>query len=686
MITRKHITSFIILVLPVIALAIYWIGKPTPQIYLTGYTVPTNIIYSIGLATLVLIVSGGMGNRILCLFKELEWSQSERVLISLMVGLGILSYFVFIFGIIGWLSPAHLIILLIMTMLISLPYSLEIIRTIPISITQMFRTWKSFRIDRRILAAIGMFILVLTLLITLTPPFDYDSLAYHLQGPRLFLDTGKIYPNFENWFTLFPFTWEMLYMLGLGLGSDIFAKLIHYSTFILFVLSAFTFGRRLISTSAGWIAAAILMGIPILPLWGATAYTDLAWALFQFLAIGLVAIWQKEGKTGYLLLAGMMQGWAMGSKYPALAAGAAMGVIVLLISLKRTPDAPAWKRILTSGVVFGGAALLVASPWYIKNYLWTGDPVFPLLIPPTQIDPLRVVLWKQYINSFGVGREWYHYLLLPIQIFTQYEKFGTYMGAVDMPSPIFFIVFAYPWARRKFKQPNRAILDYLILTCVVLFAIWATSSQQTRFLLQIYPALAIISSCLLGVIFEYKHSPSNFRINKVILIGLLLILPVLTLSRAGWEVHKNGILTFHETREQFLSRLLDNYDGVTYIMQNIPSDEKILMVWDGRGYYCDKRCIADVDQVQFATQTIKEISRLQPQTNKYVSWLFINWTDYQYFVQIHDEFDYHKNAGNVIKDLIRSGCLIRYYTDETVSIFNIDLQRMDCVNDEIENN
>ncbi len=672
MITRKHIPPFIILFLPIIVLASFWIGKPTPQIYLTGYIVPTNVIYSIGLAILVLIISGGMGNRILILFKGLEWSQAERALISLMVGLGTLAYLVFVFGIFGWLSPAYLIILIILATLISLPFSLNILKTIPSSISQMYCTWKSFRIDRRILAAIGMFILVLTLLITLTPPFDYDSLAYHLQGPRLFLDAGKIYPNFENWFTLFPFTWEMLYMLGLGLGSDIFAKLIHFSTFILFVLSAYTFGRRLISSSAGWIAAAILMGIPILPLWGATAYTDLAWALFQFLAIGLVAIWQKEGKTGYLLLAGMMQGWSMGSKYPALAAGAAIGVIVLLISLKQKSASPAWKRILTSGVVFGGAALLVASPWYIKNYLWTGDPVFPLLIPPTKIDPLRVELWKQYINSFGVGREWYHYLLLPIQIFTQYEKFGTYMGAVDMPSPIFFIVFAYPWARRKFEQPIRAILDYLILTCVLLFAIWAASSQQTRFLLQIYPVLAIISSlCVLWI----KDFDKKFPLRKSIAFAFVgaTILEALFIISISWrQLMPLKVQLGIESYPGFLSRTLNDYDALSYINQNTDQNERAFLLWDGRGYYCSN-CLADIDQhywVFLSNQCkIDEILRILYHKNIYYILLVNN--DRDFFVEGHDPYGLHFIGVQVIDRITDLSCVSSIFKDRDSEIYNL---------------
>jgi len=670
MITRKHVIPLLILVLPVIALGIYWIGRPTPQIYLTGYTVPTNIIYSIGLTVFVLLISGGIGNRILSIFKRLEWTQAERVLIGLMVGLGTLAYFVFLFGIFGWLSPVHLILLLILVTVISQPDSMNIIRSIPLSTRQLYRTWQSFRIDRRILAAIGVIILFLTFLITLTPPFDYDSLAYHLQGPRLFLDAGRIQPIFENWFTLFPFTWEMIYMLGLGLGSDIFAKLIHFSTFILFVFSAYTFGTRLISSSAGWIAAAILMGIPILPLWGATAYTDLAWALFQFLAIGLVAVWYKEGKPEYLLLAGMMQGWAMGSKYPALAAGAAIGIIVLFIAVKRNSEVPVWKRMITSGLIFGGAALLVASPWYIKNFLWTGDPVFPLLIPPTQIEPLRVELWRQYINSFGVGREWYHYLLLPIQIFTQYEKFGTYMGAMDMPSPIFFVVFAYPWARRKLEQTRRVIIDYLILVCVILFGIWAASSQQTRFLLPIYPALSIISAvCILW----FKDFDKSFALRKSIafaFIGATIIETSFLIGISFLQLFPLKVQIGIESYESFVTRMLNDNKAIFYLNKITSDSKKALLLWDGRGYYC-YHCIADIDQQYWAflSDQYNTDNILKVLNQKNIHYLIQVNNDRDYFVKGHDPIGIHQNGVLIIESISKINCVEIIYEDNESIIY-----------------
>ena len=59
---------------------------------------------------------------------------------------------------------------------------------------------------------------------------------YHLQGPRLFLEAGRILPLPNTWGANNPFTLELLFMFGLRFGSDNFAKLLHLSFALLLVM------------------------------------------------------------------------------------------------------------------------------------------------------------------------------------------------------------------------------------------------------------------------------------------------------------------------------------------------------------------------------------------------------------------------------------------------------------------
>lgn len=426
-------------------------------------------LFAIPLAGLILFLASGLGRLLIKPFKLENWTFIERFVVGTPLGLAAIAYVVFIMGLAGWISPIHLISFLIIISIFSFKQSCSFIEKALRNIWSFRNTWQDFSMLKKIVFSVGVLALALALFQAFTPPWDYDGLAYHLQGPRLFLDAGKIILITDNWFTFYPFTWEMLYLLGMGLGSDIFARLIHFATLIFFLLATYAFGRRFLPKPGGWVAAAILLGIPILLLWGNAAYTDIAWALFQFLAIGIFLVWIKEKNYRLLILSGVMQGLALGSKYLALYGAGILLAYVIWYSFKGETKWPGWKKFTGNVLAFGLAAFITALPWYLKNLVWTGNPVFPLYLPQDAIDPQQIQVWMDYVNSFGTGKEWHDYLLLPINIYLQHEKFGTFMGSMEMASPLFLFVLAYPWARRSMDPEFREILDVLVMISVVQF-------------------------------------------------------------------------------------------------------------------------------------------------------------------------------------------------------------------------
>ena len=165
----------------------------------------------------------------------------------------------------------------------------------------------------------------------------------------------------------------MLYMFGLRFGSDTLAKLLHMSFAILLVLATFAFGRRFLGREAGWISAAILVAIPIFPIWASWAYADMAWALYEFLSLYALIVWIMTHRREWLVISGLAMGFALGSKYLALGSAGVLGLVVIWVSRRQ-----GLKLIIQNAAVFGGIALMVGSPWYLKNWLLAGNPVYPL--------------------------------------------------------------------------------------------------------------------------------------------------------------------------------------------------------------------------------------------------------------------------------------------------------------------
>lgn len=453
----------------------------------------------------------------------------------------------------------------------------------------------------KIVAILFISIFLLVLLQALTPPWDYDGLMYHLQGPRLFLQAGRIVPLPENWLTYYPFLVEMLFSLGLAFGSDVFAKLVHLTFAVLLVLATYSAAARFTGRKHAWLAAAILVGIPIFPIWAGFAYGDMAWALYEFLAVYAALIWIERRQSsdadevesasqprlpewGLLALAGALMGFALGTKYMALGGAGVLGLVVLWQSRK-----DGWRLVVRNAAVYGLAALLVGGPWYLKNWLWTGNPVYPFFISPGGDIGERVALWLEYMNGFGAPRTLPGYLSLPLLLYTQHYRFGSFLGSIEIPSILFPLAVFYPLARRT------PALNALAVWTLLRFAVWALGAQQTRFLLPLFPALSILAAYVLTAMAGRLRGATGRILVRGLGFGVLAIALVYSIL-FFMSVRPLGVITGAETREAFLRRQLPLYPLQEYIQTNLPPEARVWMLWDGRGYYCDERCVADIDQ------------------------------------------------------------------------------------------
>jgi len=77
------------------------------------------------------------------------------------------------------------------------------------------------------------------------PEYFYDSLVYHLAMPRLYLLEHRIVPTPNMIYSGIPFGTEMLYGLGLALGSDSVAKLIHYGFGVAVAATIYSWSKSL---------------------------------------------------------------------------------------------------------------------------------------------------------------------------------------------------------------------------------------------------------------------------------------------------------------------------------------------------------------------------------------------------------------------------------------------------------
>ena len=218
-------------------------------------------------------------------------------------------------------------------------------------------------------ALLGAYV-VLAVLATAAPVSSEDALAYHAAGPSLFESTHELRELWWEWASYQPFTVEMLVLDGFLLWDDTqgaFAPLLLGLAALAVVVGA---AHRIAGRTVALLAGAVFFAQPFM-LWQTTStFVEPGLAL----AIGLACwnLWRfaETGQTWCVGIAGLFAGAAAGMKYT----GAAAAVVLALVAAYLLRGRLRPRHLF----VFAVPAVAVALPWYVKNTIQTGNPVYPL--------------------------------------------------------------------------------------------------------------------------------------------------------------------------------------------------------------------------------------------------------------------------------------------------------------------
>ncbi len=655
---RRYLLITIILI--IFSLFRYFCPERTQDyIGLRGFA---NSIFTICLLVLVILIGGGIGQKIINWLMIEPSSYLENLVFVIPLGLGLFSYCIFTLGLLGLLNIWYFVLLSSITLYWSCNEWWELLLFGKIKIIKAVKGFDQLNIGKKSLIFIWILILGLSFLQSLTPPWDYDSLMYHLQGPKTFLNAGRILLLPDNWGANGPFTLEMLFMFGLRFESDNFAKLIHLSFALFLVIATFAFGRRFFSREIGWIGTAILIAMPIFPIWASLAYIDMGWALYEFLGIYALFIWFDNHHRKYLLLSGIMSGLAIGSKYIALGSVAVIGLAIIWNSRKQ-----GLKITLQNVLIFGCTTSLIGSPWYIKNLIWAGNPVYPFYFGGVQWPLERVHFFLSYLNSFGVGHRWVDYLLLPWNLYAHFESFTSFFGTIEIGSFLFPLLLFYPFL------PKNKFANTLITLAALRFFIWALGSQQIRFLLPIFPGLSLLTA---GVMLKLSDSLILKNRGKLLTVGLIGGVTIATLIYSIifiYDVKPLDVIVGKESKYLFLSRKTPHFQSSSFINAQLDEHDKVFFMWDGRGYYCEQKCLPDTEHNQWsrlvlsANYSVPEVTKLLRE--KGITHLLFS-KDY-YFIGLHDQLSINPKAESFFSEQYQDLCTENIYHNYWIDIYKI---------------
>ncbi len=247
-------------------------------------------VLDVALTGAILLMAGALG-RLALRAVRVPLLGAERALFALGLGLPLVGWTLFLLALPGLLEARLIMSLWIASALVLAPvlaaFAADLGRQLAVG-------WRLASVGIRPWTAPTAFafllLAALTLLCAFAPPIAYDSLMYHLATPREMLEHGGLIVA-QHHQGNYPFTAEMLYLLGLVFGSDIIAHLLHFAAAALLGWAVWLFAARWAGPFAGTVALASYLTIRTTPALAPIAYIDLFWALWEVLAIFALVRW-----------------------------------------------------------------------------------------------------------------------------------------------------------------------------------------------------------------------------------------------------------------------------------------------------------------------------------------------------------------------------------------------------------
>jgi hypothetical protein len=516
------------------------------------------------IANLLLILAAvGLGRLLRPLLPQ-NFLKVDRVAAILLGGLGLLGTLLFLVGMLHF-SSTVIVAVLVQAALFGVMFlrqeTRELANHSPLENIPLLP------------AAVIALILIVTLVGGLAEPvgdIKMDAIAYHFLGPRVWLRDAAIHVLPDECIASFPATVETLYAALMAIGGTRAPELFAFVSIGVLLLVSYGFALRLgLDATGAWWAVALIAAMPVVYRGAYGGFVDAIFSGFLLLSLRLAL--DAEGSREYVL-AGIFAGLAMGTKYTGLPAFVLILLAAVALTWVRQLAIPA--KLLGQFLLLVATAILVASPWYLRNWVALGSPIYPpppiLLrffhikyMSPQAIDALAAIVRKE---GLGMGHSLSSFLLLPFNFTFHPANFLNGPGGVGVS----LLALAPFGILSRLRDPFVVALGLFSFMEVLG---WFVTEQEARFLIHVYILLAIFA--VWGWRYVAAKAPrfgpllSGLAIACSILYGLLMIVS----SRVD-DLHAAISPNFERQR---ISREVPFLESITYLNSD-PSVKKILVL------------------------------------------------------------------------------------------------------------
>jgi len=447
-----------------------------------------------------------------------------------------------------------------------------------------------------ILGVVIFLMLLSELILNLTPPTARDALIHHLAIPKLWLKNGGFYEIQWADFSYFPMNIDLLYLIPLYLHQDFIANIIHMGFGVGTAFIIYHYLKTGFDRISGLLGVLIFLSTPIVFRSSTQAYVDLGLVFFSTASVFAFIRYRNGGfqEFRWLFIASLSMGLALGTKYNALVIWFFLTLSIVFISSRDTKKQ--WPSI-RAGAIFFLISLLVFSPWLIKNFILTGNPLYPLFtggIAPMIAGENRTGFFQ--MRELLYGENFWETLIIPLRMFFQGQDNSTrYFDGVL--NPVLIILSPFAFARRSFFRDKLFFLSFIIFFVLTVFFLEGKAfgmDQIVRYMLPVIPFLSILT--VMGMINIWDWAIKRSGPLRSIVIAAFLAAFILSISGNIFymnnyyqKINPMRYLSGMETRDEFIARHISSYDAMQYLNAHAPDNASIRLIFlAGRGYYLDR--------------------------------------------------------------------------------------------------
>ncbi len=469
----------------------------------------------------------------------------------------------------------------------------------------------------------GIVILLLCALIALialmcsVPPVSRDALTHHLPVPKLYVQNGGIVEIPHIIYSYYPQLLDLLYCIPMVSGLDIIPKYLHFSFALLTAAALFVYLRKQLDAAYGLIAALFFLSIPVIVKLSVSVYVDLGLIFFSTASLIFLLTWHDSHfRFKWLFLAALCCGLALSTKYNGLITFFLLTLLTPIIyinkekKLIRNSKENIQLKAVGAGLVFLIISLTIFSPWAVKNYIWTGNPLYPLydtvFNSKNELETQPNHSMEKQMSHFVARKIIYKESFIktatiPIRIFFQGEDDNPELfdGKLN-PLLLILPIFAFLLPNRETGRSQFSNRIFLIFSALYVLIVFFMQDMRIRWIGPAIPPLTILSAFGLKnislALTNTKRSAARpdvdtWQLKKLSVYSVLFIIAMLN-SIYIYQLYKKidpiPYIFDEISRADYIEKFRPEYAALNYANKNLSGKIKLLSFFLGnRMYYSD---------------------------------------------------------------------------------------------------